>query len=506
MLFNSYIFILLFLPLCLAGYFVLRHFKLYNPALVFLVGMSLWFYGYANPSYLPIIVVSILVNYFVYYFMGLADKKNKAALKEASASRNIIIKKVLLILGIIFNLSLLGYFKYMNFFIENINAVFKSDISLLNIALPLGISFFTFQQVSFVVDAYKGEVEQCNFIEYACFVSFFPQLIAGPIVSHDEIIPQFKDEAKSKPCWENLSSGFFVFTIGLAKKVLLADTFGTMADSGFGNVLSAMNGTGTNLNASEAIIVLAAYSFQLYLDFSGYCDMATGIGRMMNIDLPLNFNSPYKALNMDDMWKRWHITLTRFFTKYVYIPLGGSRKGKIRTYLNILIIFIISGFWHGANWTYIIWGTLNGVFIVLYRLLKKYIDKIPKVINHLITIILWNLSLVVFRSSSVNAVIEYFKRLFSFEFGGIRSSLYTGFLLPEFEKIFSIMPFASYASLICMIVFFIITTIIVFFCRNTNELKNGFKAKTGNAVFIALLFIWCVLSLGGVSIFLYFNF
>ena len=300
MLFNSYIFILFFLPICIAGYFAWNHFGKIKMGLAFLLGMSLWFYGYFNVKYLSIILTSIFFNYFCYII-----------LKKARRT-----KKLLLGAAVTFNIGILFYFKYYDFFVENINLIFKTDITLKNLLLPLGISFFTFQQISFLVDAYRGEIGKYSFLEYALFVTFFPQLIAGPIVTHDELIPQLLDKGKKRFCWDNFAKGIYIFTLGLGKKVLLADTFGNAANWGFSHI--------DILDTTNAVIVMLSYTIQIYFDFSGYCDMALGIGKMLNIDLPINFNSPYKALTITEFWKRWHITLTRFLTKYLYFPLGGG--------------------------------------------------------------------------------------------------------------------------------------------------------------------------------------
>lgn len=354
MLFNSYVFIFLFFPLCMVGYFGLNKLKWYNLAQLFLLGMSLWFYGFFNPSYLPIILVSMVFNYGATYVMGKTENK--------------VLKKAELIFAILANIGVLFYFKYYDFFIGNINVLFKTDFTLKNILLPLGISFFTFQQVSYVVDAYRGEVQQYNFLQYASFVVYFPQLIAGPIVTHDELIPQFGDLNKKRFNWDNFSKGAFMFALGLAKKVLIADTFGIAANWGFANIAS--------LDSTNAILTTLAYTVQIYFDFSGYCDMAIGIGQMMNLELPVNFDSPYKALTITEFWSRWHKTLTRFFTRYIYIPLGGNRKGKARTYINTMIVFLTSGLWHGANWTFILWGVIHGAFMVVTRHWKKWFEQL----------------------------------------------------------------------------------------------------------------------------------
>lgn len=296
--------------------------------------MSLWFYGYSSVWYLGIMIFSILVNYLIYI---LFQRKIKVG----------VYRRWLLLVAILFNVGVLFFFKYYDFFIENMNAAFHFDWVTKNLVLPLGISFFTFQQLSFVVDAYKGKLGQYRFLEYALFVCFFPQLIAGPIVTHDELIPQFLDEEKRKFDYTNFSMGIFIFTLGLTKKILLADVFGKVVGWGFSYI--------DVLDSTNAIIVMLSYTFQIYFDFSGYCDMAVGIGKMMNIDLPLNFNSPYKALTIADFWKRWHMTLTRFLTVYIYIPLGGGEKVKASD-----IYQYNACFYHKR---YLAWGKLDVCFM-----------------------------------------------------------------------------------------------------------------------------------------------
>lgn len=251
----------------------------------------------------------------------------------------------MLILGIMANIALLGYFKYSDFFIENINDVFKTNMALLNLTLPLAISFFTFQQIAYLVDSYKGKTQEYDVVNYAVFVTFFPQLIAGPIVHHKEMMPQFAYASNNRINAENISRGLFIFAIGLFKKVVIADTFAIYANEGFdvAKVLSFYEAWATSLS----------YTFQLYFDFSGYTDMAIGLALLFNIVLPFNFNSPYKALNIQDFWRRWHMTLSRFLRDYIYIPLGGNRKGTVLTYRNLMATFVIGGLWHGAAWTFV---------------------------------------------------------------------------------------------------------------------------------------------------------
>lgn len=333
MLFNSYIFILLFLPLAVIGYFVFESKWNHCAAKIFLLMMSLWFYGYFSVPYLLLFAVSLIVNYMFNCFVAKADGNNK---------------KVFFGLGMGFNLGLLFLFKYYDFFAENINHLFRTDWVLLRLMLPLGISFFTFQQLSYLIDIYWQEADLYPFLDFAVYITFFPQLVAGPIVLHDEFIPQLNEKKNRRLCPENMEKGLMAFTIGLAKKVLVADSIGFIVNWSYSNI--------AGLSGLDVVITMISYTLQIYYDFSGYSDMASGIAWMFNIALPMNFDSPYKADNIVDFWKRWHMTLTRFFSRYVYIPLGGNRKGKIRTYLNILTVFFVSGLWHGANWTFIIWG------------------------------------------------------------------------------------------------------------------------------------------------------
>ena len=333
MQFNSYIFILCFLPLALILYFLFHDLGKRKLAFGSLLIMSLWFYGYFNPYYLAIICSSIVINYLL----------SRAMLKAGGEGASGQLKrKICFALGLIFNIGLIFYYKYYDFFIENINTLFKTDFTLRHIILPLGISFFTFQQISFIVDSYRGETGGYTFLEYALFVAYFPQLVAGPIVLHSELIPQFRDEKKHRVNFDNLSRGIMIFTRGLAKKMLIADKFGMAVDIGYKQAALIPVGEGA-LTRPEIIIVMLSYTFQIYFDFSGYSDMAIGLGAMFNLDIPRNFNSPYKAISIAGYWNRWHLTLSRFLITYIYIPLGGNRKGKIRTYINTMVVFLVSG-------------------------------------------------------------------------------------------------------------------------------------------------------------------
>ncbi|HGZ70155.1 MAG TPA: MBOAT family protein [Nitratifractor sp.] len=322
MLFNSVIYIFLFLPFVFVVYFYLNKKHLTTAAKAFLVFASLFFYAWWNVVYLPIILVSLLFNYAVGRTLS-ENKKIKLS------------KKTLLTLGITANLLLLGYFKYADFFISNLSTLLDTKLSLLHLTLPLAISFFTFQQIAYLVDSYRGETKEYDFLNYALFVTFFPQLIAGPIVHHSEMMPQFAKLKNSIFNYSNIALGLFIFTIGLFKKVVIADTFAQLATIGFDQMGS--------LNFYEAWATSLSYTFQLYFDFSGYTDMAIGSALLFNIKLPTNFLSPYKATSIQDFWRRWHITLSRFLKDYIYIPLGGNRKRGLRTYTNLFTTFLLGG-------------------------------------------------------------------------------------------------------------------------------------------------------------------
>ena len=487
MLFNSYIFIFLFFPLALAGYYGFNHLKQYKLGMVWLIGMSMWFYGYNSVQYLFILVVSILLNYLLVESMS-----------RVNSHRN---RRLLMILGVLLNLGILFYYKYYDFFIENVNAVLKTDIHLLQVVLPLGISFYTFQQLSYVIDYYRQDCEKYSLLEYAAYVSFFPQLIAGPIVYHNELIPQFRDESRKKIDTENFSKGIYAFVLGIAKKVLIADTFSKVVTIGYQAI--------GELNTPSIILVMVSYSLQIYFDFSGYCDMAYGIGYMFNVELPMNFNSPYKAVSIVDFWDRWHMTLTRFFTRYVYIPLGGSRKGKIRTYLNVMIVFFVSGVWHGANWTFILWGVLNGAANVLHKIFGKWIEKIPKVLRVVITFIICTFAWSLFRAESIEQALELWKRLFHTGGGAIYAPIAEQFNnIVEMKVLYRIglgSVMNSYPGL-CVCAFAFLVTIACFTMHNTQEKVADMQYTNRRIGAITILFIWSVMSLSEVSEFLYFNF
>lgn len=516
MQFNSYIFILCFLPLTLIGYFGLNSLGRDRLAKLYLLIMSLWFYGYFNVSYLFIICGSIVANFAISRLMeSTLVTGGKSGEKIAGARR------LLMIAGVIFNVAVIFYFKYYNFFVQNLNVAFGTDFVLKNIVLPLGISFFTFQQISFIVDAYRGEVKYYSFLEYALFVTFFPQLVAGPIVLHSELIPQFKDSSKWRINFENLAKGIMLFVRGLSKKVLIADVFGNAVNWAISQAAAIPAGEGA-LTVPEIIILMLSYTFQIYFDFSGYSDMATGLGLMLNFDIPMNFNSPYKALSVADFWKRWHMTLTRFLTRYVYIPLGGSRKGKARTYLNTMIVFLVSGIWHGANWTFILWGILHGLAQCfnkithgLYEKLVEGAKKAPagtllagmiKGVSWTVTFVFINIAWLLFRADSVTMWIQLLRR-FPVYYYVVRNEILEPFRIPKLTAAMEIIGIANSTSMalwISLVSYMLLGFGICLFTANNYQAK--YKRNAFSVITTWILFILCLISLSSVSTFLYFNF
>lgn len=460
--------------------------------MLFLLGMSLWFYGYFDYYYLLIMISSIVFNYLFYQAMKRCQTQCRSGL---------LIKKSIFWIAIAFNIGLLFYFKYFDFAIENINAIARTDFALRHIVLPLGISFFTFQQLSFVIDSYKGEIPDYNFIDYACFVTYFPQLVAGPIVTHDELIPQFMDQSKKKFDWDNFSKGIYIFALGMAKKVLLADVLGEAVNWGWSNL--------AEIDSLSAMVVVLSYTLQIYFDFSGYSDMAIGMAKMMNIDLPLNFNSPYKALTINEFWDRWHMTLTRFFTRYVYIPLGGNRKGKARTYINIMIVYLVSGIWHGANWTFVFWGVCHGAFCVLTRAGKKYVDKLHPALNWMITFAFVNVMWVFFRADSMADAFTMLSCIASQTYSGISPELAQCFVTAEWRMLFQNILKVDFLTVFpnaIMTGYLLISVITLLGMDNAYERMLRLKPSLRAAVMVAVLLVLCIFSFAGVSTFLYFNF
>jgi len=359
MLFSSQTFIFGFLRVVLAGLCVLGRFSR-AAAAAWLAAASLFFYGWWNPVYVVLLLASIAFNYVV-----------GTALSQAAAAGAAARGRTILAFGVGIDLALLAYYKYANFFADSANALLGTGFALETIVLPLGISFFTFTQIAFLVDAWRGEVREANPIHYALFVTYFPHLIAGPVLHHREMMPQFGEARIYRPNATDFAIGVSIFVVGLAKKVLLADSIAPYVAPVFDAAAA-----GRALTFFEAWGGALAYTLQLYFDFSGYSDMAIGLSRMFGVKLPLNFDSPYKAVNISEFWRRWHMTLSRFLRDYLYIALGGNRKGPSRRQVNLMATMVLGGLWHGAGWTFVVWGTLHGLYLVVFHLWTDLVRRI----------------------------------------------------------------------------------------------------------------------------------
>ncbi len=377
MLFNSQLFICGFLPPVLAAYYALAHNRTARQVLVVIA--SLVFYGWWDVRFVPLLAGLTLANWLISCWYG--------------ASRHRIIP----LLGVTLNLAVLALFKYADFLRGSYYGLLDQDWTAWHLILPLGISFFVFQKISYLIDLSRGEAHVYRFLDFCMFVLFFPQLIAGPIVRHNEIIPQFAADPRRPEMWENLSRGFALFVIGVAKKVALADTLAMVADPLFTHAAAAP------LAAAQAWVACAAYTLQIYFDFSGYSDMAIGLARMFGLHLPFNFNAPYRAVSVRDFWRRWHMTLSRFLRDYLYIPLGGNRCGPIRQAANVIATMLLGGLWHGAGWTFVAWGGLHGVALAVNHWWERVGLRLPRPAAWLLTLLFVMAGWVLFRSAGFAA-------------------------------------------------------------------------------------------------------
>lgn len=386
MVFSSTIFLCVYLPLVLLGYYICPK-KGRN---LFLLIASLVFYAWGEPKYVFLMIFSILVN----YIFGRLMDKNRGRQKRM---------KLLLVLSVVIDIGLLSVFKYTDFIITNVNAIFGSSFDLLNIALPIGISFYTFQAMSYTIDVYRDDVRvQKNLIDFGMYITMFPQLIAGPIVRYADVQDQLAERSVTTA---DFSEGVMRFVVGLGKKVLLANQMGA--------VWSEIYALGGDVSALMAWTGAIAYTFQIYFDFSGYSDMAIGLGRMFGFKFPENFRYPYQSVSITDFWRRWHITLSTWFKEYLYIPLGGNRCGLARQALNLLIVWSLTGFWHGAGWNFVMWGLYYFVILFIEKLfLLKALDKLPKLFRHVYALLLIVIGWVIFASDDVGVLLPYLGSMF----------------------------------------------------------------------------------------------
>lgn len=496
MVFSSIPFICLFFPVFFLGFCLISKFKNRFFLLLWILLSSLYFYGYYDSRYVCLLLASILVNYIVASLI--LSKKIKA-------------KKVLVMFGVAFNIALIGYFKYKNFFLENTNALFGTDFKIEKLIVPLGISFFSFQQISYIVDTYRKSTSRIGILDYACFVSFFPQILSGPISRFSQLAPQFK-------CFEgisykNISVGFIIFAVGLVKKVVFADYCGEIANP----IFNASLDNDLVLTCSESWEAAIGYTLQLYFDFSGYCDMAVGCAKMIGITLPINFNSPYKSLSITEFWRRWHMTLSFFLRDYLYISFGGNRCGYIRKMINLLLTMTLGGLWHGASWTFVAWGTMHGCMLIINNLFKDLLKKINlysikdslvyKLFAWSITFVAVSIAWVFFRAETFSSAYKIICGMFtpSNGFSGNR------FFDVNNTTLFGIDMGLGFQQFIIFVLLF-----VCLFCKNSvqiqekivniheNSLKYNFIF--GFSIFMLIVTSLIVVGKSSSSGFIYFNF
>ncbi|MCQ2081077.1 MAG: MBOAT family protein [Lachnospiraceae bacterium] len=470
--FNSFSFLFLFLPITLLIFWMLRKKAKDTLSLWFLSLASLFFYGISYPEGIVILIISLLVNY------GLIRINTKGALVS----------------GIIIDIAVLLVFKYGHFFYPQIGD---------SITAP-GISFYTFCEVAVLMEMYRKNIGVLSPGEYSFLITFFPKMIQGPIVRPQDMMDSSKVVLK-RPDIEAVYRGILLFSIGCFKKVIIADTLGSAVDYGFDNLL--------RMHTLESIVIMLSYTLQLYFDFSGYCDMGMAIAGFFGIELPLNFNSPYKARNINDFWKRWHMTLTNFFTRYLYIPLGGNRKGKVRMYINLLLIFLVSGLWHGAGFTFIVWGMMHGVLYVIHRMYSnkfpvKNGNRLKNAVSVLLTFLYVNAAWVFFRAPSLKEAFKLFDGIGEMWFPRFNIYLANTFNIDEFWYVIKVLHLDRFwwGSYILMVLILVILLLTVFFKKSAIEYSKNCKIGFLSTALIVVLLVWCILSFNGVATYLYVNF
>ncbi|TFH43747.1 MAG: MBOAT family protein [Chrysiogenales bacterium] len=487
MTFNSFEFIFLFLPFTWAVYTLLIRRTSIIMAQGWLVACNLFFYGYCNPLILPFLLVSIVVNYLT----GRALCAGPGTVKRLP-------RGVMLGVGLAFNIVYLGYFKYANFFILNINTISGAELNPLQILLPLGISFFTFQQISFLVDTYRGKVEEKSFLSYLLFVSFFPYISSGPITRHGEIMPQHAETRNRSIDHANVSAGILLFSIGLFKKTMIADNLALWANQGFDAARS--------LDLFEAWFTSLSFTFQLYFDFSGYTDMAIGAALLFNLKLPINFDSPYKSLSIQEFWRRWHITLSRFLRDYIYIPLGGNRASEFRVCFNIIITFLIGGIWHGAGWTFVLWGIAHGIALVIQRLWNKTGIKLNHFLKWFITFNFVNAAWVLFRARGLDDAIKVYSGMIGLN-GVMLSDKLAGSAMLRWLGIEFVKWPVNISKNLYYIIYLLVAAAIISFCaKNSQYLVERFRPNWKWFLFTVLLLGMGLVHTTRISNFLYVNF
>lgn len=486
----SYSFVFIFLPIVIFGWFQLNKRGFETAAKGFLLLASLYFYMSAGMSALCALIISILITYCIAHY----------AFRE---NISVLMRKIFLTIGIVISVGALVYCKYLLYFETLLNEHAGTNFTFTAVVVPLGISYFTFSQIAFLVDSYRNPEVSCNLLDYALFVSFFPKVTVGPIALSTEMIPQFNDKTRKEVNYENLSKGLYGFAFGMAKKLIIADGLAPFVDLGYQNI--------SNMGTTNAFLIIISYTMQIYFDFSGYCDMAVGICRMLNFDIPDNFDAPYRSLSIAEFWKRWHITLTRFFRNYVYIPLGGNRKGKIRTYLNTMIIFLLSGLWHGAATTFVVWGAIHGLGSIISKIASPFTTKLPKWIRWFGTFAFVNLAWVYFRAPDIASANLMLRQLFTGGIVPVNIAMVAHCLPPETDLLQWIFikinrSWSYYTGSGLLLAFMAFAVFASTKMKTTAERVREFTPSKGKIAIIVILLTWSVLSLSEVAQFIYVNF
>lgn len=476
MIFSTYAFIFLFLPVTFFGYRLLCVLKLHSLAKLWLVLASLAFYAIGSAGFVLVFIASVFFNYVVGNLIIKADGPRAA-----------LTRRILLTVGLVENIALLGYYKYTNFMINNYILLTGHTVEFWNIVLPIGISFFTFQLIAYLVDCYRGEAEDHSVLHFLLFITFFPQLIVGPIVHHKEIIPQFNNADQPLFNKNNFMLGLFIFCVGCAKKVVLADPLTAFGEQFYADVAGA--------DVATAWVAVLSYTLSYYFDLSGYADMAIGLGLLFNIRLPQNFESPYKARNFREYWQRWHMSLSRFLNDYVFRTFYRKGRGSFNFYSAVMITFLVSGFWHGAGWNFVLWGIVNGIFVCMAHFMRRNGLSLPGPLAWLLCFAGVVGTRILFVSSGTTQAIAVFRKLFDFsEFSGMTASGVVG----------EIAAFAAYNLYI--LVLLAVAMGIAFFAKNTRQITENFRPNAKFALWGAFLFVLALSQMTTVSDFLYFQF
>lgn len=480
MQFNSFVFILLFLPMTILLYFGANRLKFLWGKIVLIVA-SIIFYTYSGMKLATILGMSLLMNFGVTLLIQKAKKP-----------------RIFFLTPIAVNIGLLLYFKYTNFFIGVMNQHIGTSWALRELMQPLGISFFTFQQIAYIVAVYKKEIDKVSATDYLSYILFFPKILMGPLMDPVDFIHQLNDDSGKKQNWDNIACGVKIFSFGLFKKVMIADIFSKGVTWAFSNPGAA--------TAADWILVVLFYTFEIYFDFSGYSDMAVGAAQMFNITLLINFDSPYKAISIRDFWKRWHISLTKFFTKYVYIPLGGSRKGAVLTCVNIMIVFLLSGFWHGANYTFILWGALHGLFMVADRVCENIEKKIFEPLRWFLTFCVVNALWLLFRAESIGQWKDIIKTILKMQNTTISDGLISCFRLPEVPFLEQTFHLGRVEGIRGFWLFLYVIAAMGICLVPDNNYKTRNRLSIGTMIVAAIAFTWGLICLSSESVFVYFDF